>query len=470
MLKRLVALFLVVLMSIDGFAAIVSDSDGSSFVTKAEFEQLKSTFSRQINQYNESIDRKIDGSLAFYLDGIKLAKKVKETDLLTPLSANYYFDKNYVIPPTKIGDYGKIWGKIAILLDRGNGGGENDVVNMEYNAGTKERGNTDWVPVGTSTNKSTFFMFLKDDTYSGKIDTAYVMESQPFTMYGIAGAHSAWSACNSVTGFKTPAQFNGTKGTLTEWGSWSTGVTIDAWTGVSTVYSQAFASITVGNVDTTINTWDKNSLPGGFKFTDNKLKAIELADINKIGNQRSTRYTMADGQVEGPHISYRKNTSSAMVAHSGTGYTSELTWLGFYLYDHKYDETYYTRDICLVDVSSKVKSFTTYGDGLPLFRSSQKGKVKFVLNTGAMTGTATNPGFEISPAKFGNRDMNSNPFQTFPTTAEHKITEKGTSGSNNKYEIEFDVEADTVYWIVAEPTGDARVYLTIEGDISNTSE
>ena len=319
------------------------------------------------------------------------------------MSANYYFDKNYVIPPTKIGDYGKIWGKIAILLDRGNGGGENDVVNMEYNAGTKQRSNTDWVAVGTSTNKSTFFMFLKDDTYSGKIDTAYVMESQPFTMYGIAGAHSAWSACNSVTGFKTPAQFNGTKGTLTEWGSWSTGVTIDAWTGVSTVYSQAFASITVGNVDTTINTWDKNSLPGGFKFTDNKLKAIELADINKIGNQRSTRYTMADGQVEGPHISYRKNTSSAMVAHSGTGYTSELTWLGFY-------------------------------------------------------------------AKFGNRDMNSNPFQTFPTTAEHKITEKGTSGSNNKYEIEFGVEADTVYWIVAEPTGDARVYLTIEGDISNTSE
>ena len=37
LLKRLGALFLVVLMSINTFAAVVSDSDGPSFITKAEF-------------------------------------------------------------------------------------------------------------------------------------------------------------------------------------------------------------------------------------------------------------------------------------------------------------------------------------------------------------------------------------------------------------------------------------------------
>ena len=468
MLKKFAALFLLVLMSINSFAAIVGDNDGAAFVTKQEFEELKKGFAKQIDNYNSSIDGKIDGSIANYLAGINLAKKVKETDLLTPLSVNYYFDKNYKIPPTKIGDYGKYWGKIAVLLDRGNGGDSTMNCNMEYNAGTIDHGDPQWVTTGTSTNQSTFFMFLKDDAYNGKIDLAYILLSQPFTMYAISGAHSAWNAASQVTGFKNPANFTGTKGTLTEWGSWTTSVSVDAWTGVSTVYGSAFASITVGSVDTTADetTWDKYSLPGGTAFTDRQLHSIELKDLNLIGNQRSTRYTMNTGITRSPHVSYRKNTSSGMVVKSGY----DLTWLGYYLYDHKYVSTYYTRDINLVDVSAVTSSFTTYGDGLPIFRSSQKGKVKFILNTGAMTGTKDSPGFEISNTKFGNRNMNTDPFSTFPDTAEHKITEKGTAGSNNKYEIEFDVEDDTIYWIVAHPENNNKVYLTIEGEITNTAE
>ena len=154
----------------------------------------------------------------------------------------------------------------------------------------------------------------------------------------------------------------------------------------------------------------------------------------------------------------------------GTQATSHQSWLGFILYDHQYVDTYYTRDINLLDISSVVSSFATYGDGLPIFKSSQEGKVKFVLNTGALIGTWDNPGFEISRYKFGNRDINSNPFWTLPTTAEYKITEKGTPGLNNKYEIEFDVEKNTIYWISAKPTTNDKVYLKIEGDIVNTAK
>ena len=57
------------------FAAIVSDNDGSAFVTKKEFEALKEDFADQIAQYNISIDEKIDGAIASYLAGIKLNKK-----------------------------------------------------------------------------------------------------------------------------------------------------------------------------------------------------------------------------------------------------------------------------------------------------------------------------------------------------------------------------------------------------------
>ena len=47
--KRIFALLLVVLMSIESFAAVVSDNDGSAFITKAEFDSLKNTFQSQID-------------------------------------------------------------------------------------------------------------------------------------------------------------------------------------------------------------------------------------------------------------------------------------------------------------------------------------------------------------------------------------------------------------------------------------
>ena len=80
------ALFLVVLMSINNFGAVVSDNDGSAFITKAEFDSLKNDFQAQINQYNTSIDAKIDGAIASYLSGIKLSDATAMTeniDILT---------------------------------------------------------------------------------------------------------------------------------------------------------------------------------------------------------------------------------------------------------------------------------------------------------------------------------------------------------------------------------------------------
>ena len=72
MVKKLIALFLVVLMSIESFGAVVSDNDGSAFVTKSEFEALKSGFSEQVKNYNRSIDNRIDGAIAQYLAGFKV--------------------------------------------------------------------------------------------------------------------------------------------------------------------------------------------------------------------------------------------------------------------------------------------------------------------------------------------------------------------------------------------------------------
>lgn len=75
--KKIFASFMICsLLCIECFSAIVSDNDGSAFVTKSEFENLKQDFVDQIVKYNESIDGKIDGAIASYLAGIRLNKKV----------------------------------------------------------------------------------------------------------------------------------------------------------------------------------------------------------------------------------------------------------------------------------------------------------------------------------------------------------------------------------------------------------
>ena len=82
MFKKLISIVLVLLLSIESFAAIVSDNDGSAFITKSEFEALKKDFQSQIENYNNSIEGKIDGAIAAYLAGIKTAK-IESMDILT---------------------------------------------------------------------------------------------------------------------------------------------------------------------------------------------------------------------------------------------------------------------------------------------------------------------------------------------------------------------------------------------------
>lgn len=61
-------------------ASVVSDNDGSAFITKSEFDSLRSTFQSQINQYNTSIDSKIDNAIASYLSGIQTTVSTVLTD------------------------------------------------------------------------------------------------------------------------------------------------------------------------------------------------------------------------------------------------------------------------------------------------------------------------------------------------------------------------------------------------------
>ena len=64
-------LSLLTIISFVTNAAVVSDNDGSAFITKAEFDSLKNNFQSQIDSYNTNIDNKIDAAISSYLAGIK---------------------------------------------------------------------------------------------------------------------------------------------------------------------------------------------------------------------------------------------------------------------------------------------------------------------------------------------------------------------------------------------------------------
>ncbi len=77
-MKKSIVLLVILCITINTFAAIVSDNDGSAFITKAEFDSLKNNFQSEINSYNTQIDQKIDDAVASYLSGIKVSR----TDIL----------------------------------------------------------------------------------------------------------------------------------------------------------------------------------------------------------------------------------------------------------------------------------------------------------------------------------------------------------------------------------------------------
>lgn len=83
MAKKAICLIFAFSLSINSFAAIVSDNDGSAFITKGEFDAMKNGFADQIDNYNNSIEGKIDGAIAAYLAGIKLTQKTIIENMFT---------------------------------------------------------------------------------------------------------------------------------------------------------------------------------------------------------------------------------------------------------------------------------------------------------------------------------------------------------------------------------------------------
>ena len=85
--KRLTIFILIFILCINNFAAVVSDNDGSAFVTKSEFDALKNSFASQIENYNNSIEQKIDGAIAAYLAGLRVSTRYVLKSILNDINS-----------------------------------------------------------------------------------------------------------------------------------------------------------------------------------------------------------------------------------------------------------------------------------------------------------------------------------------------------------------------------------------------
>lgn len=74
-IKKLICALTILVFPLSSFAEIVGNTDTKAFITKAEFESLKNTFQTQINNYNNSLDNKIDEAISQYLAGMKVEHK-----------------------------------------------------------------------------------------------------------------------------------------------------------------------------------------------------------------------------------------------------------------------------------------------------------------------------------------------------------------------------------------------------------
>ena len=83
--NKILCLIISMILSVNCFGAVVSDNDGSAFITKAEFDSLKNSFQTELDSYNATIDNKIDGAIASYLAGITVSKKTSKA----PYISNY---------------------------------------------------------------------------------------------------------------------------------------------------------------------------------------------------------------------------------------------------------------------------------------------------------------------------------------------------------------------------------------------
>ena len=487
LIKKVIALFLVFIFCIESFAAIVSDNDGSAFVTKAEFETLKSDFADQIENYNASIDSKIDGAIASYLAGIQLSKKETLIDYVTKMkdvdiNSIYFYTYSSTLPwgSTNNSFYGK-WSCWIGVVQLYNG---NPNKYWQFRAGDDQSyGSPDnWYEYGT---RNAFFFFKVNEQVkdSGGIDgNSIVLQDRwkysnqlAWKMYGAETVRNvntfpetsdAWDVDLSPV-FEYPNQ-NKEAGVFKNMSSWDV-----KWSNGDMVLTGALADDFVGY------SGDVNDTPIG-RMSSNKIaneSVYCMSYANRSiydGDQRIVTDADCPGHRNPASCRryYYKNTSN-------TAWTMVIDSVGaqgsfsptYKFYDHKYYSislNKFTNEVASNMLSKPVYLY----NGLPLTEIDRPGVITLKCKLQNIDNPSNKVKIYIMDQEFKNENS---PIQDEYTesgiTLDH-VLHHATYDADTPIEIKIDMsdypkKERTLWYRVEDANGaSGRVYLEVESIIA----
>ena len=450
-LKRVGAFLIILLLCFNNFAAIVSDNDGSAFVTKAEFEALKENFAEQIDSYETSIDSKIDGAIAAYLDGLRFKKTIKVPNYIKDYLTHYGLTR--VVPKRSWTNNGGGFGYIA-----------QHYINVSWSYWSALTNSAIEQMNGTWKYWPSWYdqYFYRTTSAPTAIDAAYWIKSANnefvYIDYGVKALKT--TVYTQAIGTYSPGSggslyYLGISNSGTSWNNRSTA----GGYGVSYTYN-AVGSGGLGDRNLSgsvqVNT-------GVYNYSATKDNSLLSQPCFVSGNS----FVISDTNWESKAVTRIEHSDSMNVYYKNylDGFSAEQK-KGFYV------RPTYTS---VAKTNLKHNYFKQMGiecnlyNGLPLTRTDEDGTVKFQIKFSS-TATATpnvSGTFCIRTSPFGNsRDAE-------PEVDFYYVNEAGIEVSTNTlnteaktYDISFKAKKGKIYWVKYIPQTDATTgAYTIVGDI-----
>lgn len=438
--KRLIAIFMLLLLCINTYAN-TSSYDGTSFVTKAEFDSLVNIFNEQMNVYQSGLNTRIDTAVASYISGLSQESFVAQTMLINSVGDKYKFTNEWKLwsdtDDCQLGD--KLKYDISVIVYAFGVGNYARLIEWTATA-SRTTGSTDSHYVLVSKSKYNGNKY----TIAGRMKSSMVSSARGAQTYGSLGSNTG------TPGQISPADYYDNSNSDC-FGSNNMNVSGNIFG-----YSASFpVTVSYSNEDSIeSNIAMKEYVSGGTVPTGKTLYLVVDTEINKKKNNKRD----VKGEADSGWCKSEDSDSSGWNRRysASNPYKANYKVTGYY---HDYKEIAASEGYTtfIIDAVSSVANMdTTYHNGLPLFKATDNGVayLEFTL-TGSENTTHT---FEIKGEQFGNTTIAGG--ITGLSNAEYSYIDDQGNVIKNVPEIptgktvsaKFDCVRDKTYWIKVNPS------------------
>ena len=387
----MIALFIVVLLNINSYAA-VGANDGSAFVTKAEFDALVNTFNEQMDSYQSGLNSKIDGSIANYLAGLSNTKTVPQTNIYDAIckvteGGALYWNGEFTAKTTTLTDYLEEEGEVVL-------------VKMSNNIRTRVRvagGSDGWPQYITKSEKGLYYYTDKNyglkeywkDVYIKHYCSGSISDSNES---GYTKGTAVTLTCNSKTFMSGMTKYEAKSDTMAaniKAGSFNMTQTCNILYNLGLQYTKD-ESFNSGNMYSNVN-------------TTTKINVIKEDEKDQV-----TKYGTINNKLGVAVCQYHHATSDSWPSGtvSGRPGTSGATGDKMDVYRPKSNEIFLT-DLVNSPATTVYEQTIKITDGVPIVTITEDGKLSFDMTLRVNSGSASEYikyGFKKNAAFLNNQD------------------------------------------------------------------